>query len=99
VIEAANHGINLSEADYANDMTATGCDHGAKWAKPVPVTMKKRITGFAIPSGSRPIITIPSTIPLPHNSPVNDEEGCAADSGCKNGVQTWYCEGNGPHPE
>ncbi len=37
--------------------------------------------------------------PLPNTSPVSGVEGCMAFSGCKNGVQTWYCEGNGPHPE
>ena len=37
--------------------------------------------------------------PLPYTTPVNGVEGCVAYSGCKNGVQTWYCEGTGPHPE
>lgn len=37
--------------------------------------------------------------PLPFTTPVPGVEGCMAYSGCKNGVQTWYCEGNGPHPE
>jgi polyhydroxybutyrate depolymerase len=37
--------------------------------------------------------------PLPYTSPVKDVEGCVAYRGCKNGVQTWYCEGSGPHPE
>ncbi|NOT10703.1 MAG: hypothetical protein HOP23_02540 [Methylococcaceae bacterium] len=37
--------------------------------------------------------------PLPFTTPVTDVEGCVAYSGCKNGVQTWYCEGSGPHPE
>ncbi len=37
--------------------------------------------------------------PLPFTAPVPGVEGCMAYSGCKNGVQTWYCEGNGPHPE
>jgi polyhydroxybutyrate depolymerase len=37
--------------------------------------------------------------PLPNTTPVKDVEGCVAYSGCKNGVQTWYCEGNGTHPE
>lgn len=37
--------------------------------------------------------------PLPFTTPVNGVEGCMAYSGCKNGVQTWYCEGSGPHPE
>ncbi|MEC4749911.1 hypothetical protein [Methylomicrobium sp. Wu6] len=26
------------------------------------------------------------------------ETGCIAYTGCKNGVATWYCEGEGPHP-
>ena len=37
--------------------------------------------------------------PLPFTVPVPSVEGCMAYSGCKNGIQTWYCEGNGPHPE
>jgi polyhydroxybutyrate depolymerase len=37
--------------------------------------------------------------PLPYTSPVPGVGGCMAYSGCKNGVQTWYCEGSGPHPE
>jgi polyhydroxybutyrate depolymerase len=37
--------------------------------------------------------------PLPYTAPVNGVEGCVAYSGCKNDVQTWYCEGVGPHPE
>ncbi|WP_394753614.1 hypothetical protein [Crenothrix sp.] len=37
--------------------------------------------------------------PLPHTTPVEGVEGCVAYSGCKNGVQTWYCEGTGMHPE
>ncbi|MEQ1739930.1 MAG: hypothetical protein ABL884_08485 [Methyloglobulus sp.] len=37
--------------------------------------------------------------PLPFTTPVSGAEGCMAYSGCKNGVQTWYCEGSGPHPE
>jgi polyhydroxybutyrate depolymerase len=37
--------------------------------------------------------------PLPHTTPVDGAEGCVAYSGCKNGVQTWYCEGTGLHPE
>ena len=37
--------------------------------------------------------------PLPFTAPVPGVEGCMAYSGCKNGVQTWYCEGNGRHPE
>ena len=37
--------------------------------------------------------------PLPNTNPVPGVEGCAAYSGCKNGVQTWFCEGSGPHPE
>jgi polyhydroxybutyrate depolymerase len=37
--------------------------------------------------------------PLPNTMPVEGVEGCVAYSGCKNGVQTWYCEGSGTHPE
>jgi polyhydroxybutyrate depolymerase len=37
--------------------------------------------------------------PLPNTIPVQGVEGCVAYSGCKDGVQTWYCEGSGPHPE
>ncbi|GAB6142484.1 hypothetical protein JCM14076_32140 [Methylosoma difficile] len=37
--------------------------------------------------------------PLPFTTPVPGVEGCMAYSGCKNGVQTWFCEGSGPHPE
>jgi polyhydroxybutyrate depolymerase len=37
--------------------------------------------------------------PLPYTTSVPGVEGCVAYSGCKNSVQTWYCEGNGPHPE
>jgi polyhydroxybutyrate depolymerase len=37
--------------------------------------------------------------PLPNTTPVDGVEGCVAYSGCKNNVQTWYCEGTGLHPE
>jgi polyhydroxybutyrate depolymerase len=37
--------------------------------------------------------------PLPYTTPVPGVEGCMAYSGCKNGVQTWFCEGSGPHSE
>ncbi|SJM96155.1 hypothetical protein [Crenothrix polyspora] len=37
--------------------------------------------------------------PLPFTTPVSGVEGCVAYSGCKNNVQTWYCEGTGLHPE
>jgi polyhydroxybutyrate depolymerase len=36
--------------------------------------------------------------PPPMTKPVEGFEGCYAYSGCKNGVQTWYCEGDAPHP-
>ena len=36
--------------------------------------------------------------PPPMTKPVEGVEGCHAYGGCKNGVATWYCEGDAPHP-
>lgn len=37
--------------------------------------------------------------PLPFTTPVAVAPGCVAYSGCKNDVQTWYCESSDPHPQ